>query len=743
MLTLQSLSDDGASWIGQRIGNYQLVRLLGAGGMGMVFEAVHVTAGGQAAIKILRSEVAVRQDIVVRFFNEARAANSISHPSIVSVFDCGYTANGSAYLAMEFLSGDTLQKRLSRSPQLEIGNSLQIARQLASALNSAHRCHVIHRDLKPENIMLVPDLELSGGERVKILDFGIAKVAEQLGGDLIRTRTGMFMGTPTYMAPEQCRGAKHVTDKSDVYSLGIILYQMLAGKPPFVGDSIGELIAMHLTDEPVPLAEVVPHMEPQLTALVHAMLEKKASARPDMEAVLRALQQQLESHAVALVPQAVREGITLTATPAAQIHTDSIAASERPTLDSRSREHPVAENNAIRQTPQSEPVGTSHVRMHPPAPPTAPLTHLHIEAPVEPQPPTASDQQSIPFLLSEKLASDGRTPVGTTSTARQRGELDSRFWLGTAGLIGLSLIIIASVSHLRRHPARPSAAALTKAQTTPQTATPGVSPLALKAQQDKVSVGLPTLMVSAPNAAPTKQVASDANVPSAERETMVTAASGSPGSQPQPDQVALIQQGRKKLDAREPAAAAVLFSRAVQLDAGSAEAIGGLGESNFRQGKFDVAASQLAAAVNLAPQGPLTYQELLAQALYKTGRYKVSAEVCRRLLKQAPTSVKAKQTLKLAEKELALAADIQTLSEAQVEYDNGNFAKAIEKSQKVVQRYPIKAWRIIGVSACNIKAINLANDAFKRLDTSGKQFLTYVCQQHNIQHAMDGLRLIN
>ena len=742
MPTLQSLSDDGSAWLGQRIGNYQLVRLLGAGGMGMVFEAVHVTAGGQAAIKILRPEVAVRQDIVVRFFNEARAANSISHPSIVSVFDCGYTANGSAYLAMEYLSGDTLQNRLSHSCQLEVGNSLQIARQLASALNSAHRRQVIHRDLKPENIMLVPDLELSGGERVKILDFGIAKVAEQLGGDLVRTRTGMFMGTPTYMAPEQCRGAKHVTDKSDVYSLGIILYQMLAGRPPFVGDSIGELIAMHLTDEPVPLAEVVPHMEPQLAALVHAMLEKKASARPDMEAVLRALQQQLESHAVALVPHAVREGITLTATPAAQIQTDSIAASEGPALDSRSPEHPVAENNAIRQTPQSEPVGTPHVRIHPPAPPTSSLMHLHIGAPVEPQPPTAADQQSIPSPLSEKLASDSRTPV-RLATARQRDGLDIRLWLGTAGLIGLSLIIVASVSYLRRHPTRPSAAALTKAQATPQMAPPGVSAVGLKAQPDKVSVGLPTLMVSTPNEAPTKQVANNANVPSAERDTMVKAASGSPGSQPQPDQVALIQQGRKKLDAREPAAAAVLFSRAVQLDAGSAEAIGGLGESNFRQGKFDVAASQLAAAVNLAPQGPLMYQELLAQALYKTGRYKVSAEVCRRLLKQAPTSVKAKQTLKLAEKELALAADIQTLSEAQVEYDNGNFAKAIEKSQKVVQRYPIKAWRIIGVSACNIKAINLANDAFNRLDTSGKQFMTYVCQQHNIQHAMDGLHLIN
>ena len=275
--------------IGDYIGNYRLTRLLGEGGMGMVYEAVHDGVGGRAAIKVLRPEVAIKKDATTRLFNEARAANSISHPGIVRIFDCGYTSQGIAYLTMEYLEGESLRARVEREHVLPQFDALRIGRQIASALQAAHQRQVVHRDLKPDNIMLVADPEMPGGERVKLLDFGVAKLAETLNGEPLQTRSDTLMGTPTFMAPEQCRGAKHVTDRSDVYSLGVILYQLLSGMPPFLGESVGELIAMHLADSEPPLASVAPHVHPEVCAVVHSMLRKRPSDRPSVEEVAQEL----------------------------------------------------------------------------------------------------------------------------------------------------------------------------------------------------------------------------------------------------------------------------------------------------------------------------------------------------------------------------------------------------------------------------------------------------------------------
>ncbi|HND13315.1 MAG TPA: serine/threonine-protein kinase, partial [Pseudomonadota bacterium] len=213
---------DAQSWIGQLVGNYRLVRLLGEGGMGMVFEAVHDGVGGKAAVKILRPEISMHANLATRFFNEARAANAIQHPSIVRVFDCGYTQSRAAYLTMEYLAGQSLRSRLDRAQKLSLSDTARVSRQVASALSASHRTGIVHRDMKPDNIMLVPDPELPGGERVKVLDFGIAKMSEHLGGKPNATDSNVVMGTPAYMAPEQCKGAKLVTDRADVYSLGIM-----------------------------------------------------------------------------------------------------------------------------------------------------------------------------------------------------------------------------------------------------------------------------------------------------------------------------------------------------------------------------------------------------------------------------------------------------------------------------------------------------------------------------------------
>lgn len=460
MSTQQPSSPTGAALFGQLIGNYRLVRLLGEGGMGMVYEAVHVTAGGQAAIKILRPEVAGRHDITARFFNEARAANSISHPSIVRVFDCGYATNGLAFLAMEFLAGETLRERLERGQRLTTGESLRIARQIASALHAAHQRQVIHRDIKPDNIMLVPDPDLLSGERVKVLDFGISKIADSLGAEPVNTRSDLLMGTPTYMAPEQCRGAKHVTDKSDVYSLGIILYQMLAGTPPFVGESVGELIAMHLTDEPPPLTKVAPQVGPQVATLVHAMLEKKIPARPNMEETLRELLRFV--NALASFPTVRPSGEIAIPT----IKAASLSDSERLVPASGDGASPlrVAQPSTISGNPQpgspALPAGLDHALgtwlpiSDPPTQPLvlAKLSHfLPSQAPTEKRPAIVAMHQAGNPSGVRHASSDGKTLAGTASELRRRIGIDQRLWNGLAGFVGLGLFVAIVAWQINRH----------------------------------------------------------------------------------------------------------------------------------------------------------------------------------------------------------------------------------------------------------------------------------------------------
>lgn len=266
--------------------------------MGAVFEAVNESVGGRAAIKVLHKEAATKHDIAARFFSEARAANAVEHPSIIHVFDCGYTSDGIAYLAMEYLSGETLAHRLTKTGCLPIAAAVRFTRQAASALAFVHARGLVHRDLKPENLMIVSDPEAPGGERIKILDFGIARLAQDLRNSRINTRTGMILGTPLYMAPEQCHGAKLVTELADVYSLGVILYQMLAGRPPFVAEGVGEILAMHLKEPPVPISQIAPDVTPELASLVHAMLAKASAERPVMrqvEAILRVLTRRVAS----------------------------------------------------------------------------------------------------------------------------------------------------------------------------------------------------------------------------------------------------------------------------------------------------------------------------------------------------------------------------------------------------------------------------------------------------------------
>jgi serine/threonine-protein kinase len=260
-----------------QVGAYRVLRPIGEGGMGSVWLAEHIELGRRAALKMLHAEFSNRPDIVARFFNEARAATSIADPGIVQIFDFGRHVDGSAYIVMELLDGEPLDSRLKREGALTLVDALRLMRQVASTLEAAHACGIVHRDLKPENIFIVRDPEVPGGERPKVLDFGIAKLAGDRAG--VKTQTAAMMGTPAFMSPEQCRGSGHVDQRSDVYALGCVLFTLLVGRPPFQADGVGDIIAMHLR-EPAPApSQLRPGIPPEVDQLVLRCLAKDAAER--------------------------------------------------------------------------------------------------------------------------------------------------------------------------------------------------------------------------------------------------------------------------------------------------------------------------------------------------------------------------------------------------------------------------------------------------------------------------------
>jgi hypothetical protein len=261
---------------GAQVGAYRVLQQIGEGGMGTVWLAEHSMLGRRAAIKMLHAAFTNRPDIVARFFNEARAATAIADPGIVQIFDFGHHVDGTAYIAMEFLEGEGLDRRLRRLGRLALADALRIMRQVASTLGVAHQRGIVHRDLKPENIFLVRDPEVAGGERAKILDFGIAKLSNDPN---VKTNTSAVMGTPSYMSPEQCRGAGQVDQRSDVYALGCVLFALVSGAPPFDAEGPGDILAMHLREPPPLLSSRAPGVGPEADAIAHRCLAKDPAQR--------------------------------------------------------------------------------------------------------------------------------------------------------------------------------------------------------------------------------------------------------------------------------------------------------------------------------------------------------------------------------------------------------------------------------------------------------------------------------
>jgi serine/threonine protein kinase len=274
--------------VGETFGNYEVVATLGKGGVGVVYLAQHHTIARRAAIKVLAPELSKDRDVVKRFFLEALATSLIRHPGIVEVFDYDVEPSGRAYIVMEYLEGESLAECLERSGSLPWQTACAIAQRIASAVGAAHAHGVVHRDLKPGNVFVsrvVGSFDVTE-RRIKVLDFGLAKLLSDDRGTERITRAGMLLGTPMYISPEQCTGADQAMPSADIYALGCILFEMINGRPPFERDGIRAILAAHMFEAP----PRVPGVPVWLEELILRMLAKKPEDRPgSMDEVAEAL----------------------------------------------------------------------------------------------------------------------------------------------------------------------------------------------------------------------------------------------------------------------------------------------------------------------------------------------------------------------------------------------------------------------------------------------------------------------
>src|SRR5262245_12470981 len=272
----------GSLVVGSQIGAYTLLEPLGRGGMGEVHLALDTRLGRKVALKLLPAEFTTDAERLRRFELEARAASALNHPNIITIHEIGET-DSTHYIVTEYVEGETLRQRLTNGPQIgmKLSETIGLAAQIAAALAAAHGAGIIHRDIKPENVMVRRD------GLVKVLDFGLAKLTEPsspaVGTQAAtlarnRTDTGVVMGTPRYMAPEQARGER-VDARTDIFSLGVVVYEMLAGRTPFNGATASDCIAAILKEEPPELSETNQKVTPQLEKIVRRCLEKRPEQR--------------------------------------------------------------------------------------------------------------------------------------------------------------------------------------------------------------------------------------------------------------------------------------------------------------------------------------------------------------------------------------------------------------------------------------------------------------------------------
>ncbi|MBN8229548.1 serine/threonine protein kinase [Corallococcus macrosporus] len=270
--------------IGLKLGEYELRSRIGVGGMGLVYDGIQPLIGKRVAVKVLRPELAHSSEQVARLLAEARAVNAIRHRGIIDIFGFGQLPDGRQYIVMEYLEGQPLDAILAEKGRIPVPEALSLLDEVLAALGAAHGAGVVHRDLKPSNIFLVrqPD----GSRYVKLLDFGLAKRGEGPTGRTAQTRTDMVVGTPEYMAPEQARG-QSVGPMTDLYAMGVVTFEIITGRLPFIGSSPVDLLMKHVEARPPRPSEFVPDLPPAVDAFILQMLTKDPETRPNSADVLR------------------------------------------------------------------------------------------------------------------------------------------------------------------------------------------------------------------------------------------------------------------------------------------------------------------------------------------------------------------------------------------------------------------------------------------------------------------------
>src|SRR5215210_5465895 len=336
----------GDKLLGQTLaGKYRVEERISEGGMGTVYRATHVLMEKQVAIKVLHPSLAADEKIVARFTREAKAASRISHPHAISVTDFGESENGVVYLVMEYLRGRTLKDVVRSGGPMTLARAVEIVRQVSGALEAAHHEGVVHRDLKSDNIMLE---EATGGDWAKVLDFGIAKI-QQTEHSIHETDPGLtapnlIIGTPQYMSPEQCSQASDIDARSDIYSFGVIVFEMLAGHVPFSGDSPTAIMMKHIQEPPPSILEE----RKDLPAEVGRVLARALAKRPEDRF------QSAGELSAALASAAEEAPLAEVAAAAAALDTDRIGSPTSPNEPART--------TLVGDDDEATVVGTRHAR---------------------------------------------------------------------------------------------------------------------------------------------------------------------------------------------------------------------------------------------------------------------------------------------------------------------------------------------------------------------------------------------
>lgn len=393
-VSLLKPANDSVELLGQRVGNYVLERHLASGGMAEVFVARHPELGRKVAVKLLSAELAAELDLNQRFLQEAQITANLKHPGIVEIYDLG-KIRGRSYYTMELMQGCDLHEHLQTRGKLSVEHARDYLSQIASALQAAHDLEIVHRDLKPANIFVLE----GSPTRLKLMDFGIAKLRDTRRA--VGTMTGQILGTPTHMSPEQAMGlVDRISKCSDVYSLGVIAYEMLSGQLPFTADADFLLMTMHVRDPVPPLLELVPNLQPALAELVEDCLAKEPQDRPQSAGeFLKRLHDKRSTVSAGVAEATIAEAPAPMAEPTAERANSKRSARKKPSEPAKKKAPPP---KSVKQVVS--------VRPEPPPVVETPV----VEAPLARASPSEAPSSQPPPLLSEVL-DDDPTEEGTVS----------------------------------------------------------------------------------------------------------------------------------------------------------------------------------------------------------------------------------------------------------------------------------------------------------------------------------------